>query len=64
MSELTIEMSLDNAAFEDDPAPEIARILRQLADKLEGRGIDDEILLWDINGNRVGKAVIVMDDDG
>jgi hypothetical protein len=63
MSELTIEMSLDNAAFEDDPAPEIARILRQLADKLEGRGIDDEILLWDINGNRVGKAVIVMDND-
>ncbi len=63
MSELTIEMSLDNAAFEDDPAPEIARILRQLADKLEGRGIDDEILLWDINGNRVGKAVITTDDD-
>ncbi|CRI66753.1 hypothetical protein THIOKS13070009 [Thiocapsa sp. KS1] len=63
MSELTIEMSLDNAAFEDDPAPEIARILRQLADKLEGRGIDDEILLRDINGNRVGKAVIVMDND-
>lgn len=63
MSELTIEMSLDNAAFADDPAPEIARILRQLADKLEGRGIDDEILLWDINGNRVGKAVIIMDND-
>jgi hypothetical protein len=63
MSELTIEMNLDNAAFEGDPAPEITRILRQLADKIEERGIYDEILLRDINGNRVGKAVIVMDDD-
>jgi hypothetical protein len=63
MSALSIDMKLDNAAFDEDPAPEIVRILRQLADRIESRGIDDEILLRDINGNRVGQAVITRDDD-
>ncbi|MEA3641894.1 MAG: hypothetical protein VBE63_18435 [Lamprobacter sp.] len=63
MSELTLGMSLDNAAFEDDPSFEITRILRDLADKIEQRGLQDEMILWDLNGNRVGKVAITRDDD-
>jgi len=63
MSELTLSMSLDNAAFEDDPSFEITRILRDLADKIEQRGLQDEMILWDLNGNRVGKVAITRDDD-
>lgn len=49
----------ENAAFEDAPASEIARILRKLADKLECDGCPDEddiFRLFDINGNRCGEA--------
>lgn len=61
MARLDIQILLDNAAFQDgegNPAegPEVARILRELA-----RRIDDErvaevwaLLLRDSNGNRVG----------
>lgn len=49
---VTIEFTTDNAAFEDDRAVEIARILRDLADKiLLGRTSGP---IRDINGNRVG----------
>lgn len=43
-----------NASFDDqDRRPEIARILRSLADKIES-GADDVGLIFDSNGNRVG----------
>jgi len=52
---LTIEINLDNAAFEDDP-DELSRILR----RFEKEHIDtlwdfrDSGRLFDINGNAVG----------
>lgn len=62
--QLTIDC--DNAAFLNDDynAPangqELARILRDLADKVES--FDDvsdfERVLYDVNGNRVGKATV------
>lgn len=56
---LTIEIKLDNAAFEDGGTEEIARILadmcEQLPDPLTTR-ID--YVMRDANGNTVGKARI------
>ena len=55
MFKLTIET--DNAAFDDDAGPEIARILRELADRMEtGLTIPNSVRLRDYNGNKVGVA--------
>lgn len=58
MFRLTIET--ENAAFEETPASEIARILRGLAEKLERDGVPDGPdncwRLRDVNGNTVGTA--------
>ena len=54
-----LEIETGNAAFDDAPASEIARILRRLADRLENVGAPecgDEFTLHDYNGNRVGWA--------
>ena len=56
---LTLEMS--NAAFVDaGEANELARILRELADRLEDSPLvdGDEYRLRDYNGNTVGKAEV------
>jgi hypothetical protein len=47
-----------NAAFADGNAPaEVARILRNLADRIEGRAcLPDSVRLFDSNGNTVGFA--------
>lgn len=53
-------VSLGNAAFEDQPELEVARILRNVADKLEQGETDG----WcrDINGNPVGSWSIARED--
>jgi hypothetical protein len=54
MNLVKIHMKTDNAAFEDEgKATEIARILRELAGRIESEGIN-YALLRDVNGNRVG----------
>lgn len=59
---LTITINLDNAAFGDDDtgrAYETARILSTLADDLIRRTFEALPLnLRDVNGNKVGKAVV------
>jgi hypothetical protein len=45
-----------NAAFDENPAGEVARILRELADRIESRGDEGRIPLMDINGNTVGEC--------
>lgn len=56
----TMHVELDNAAFEGDPKPELARILRHEADRMERgdyyRGHSQTIL--DVNGNDVGRGKI------
>lgn len=49
---LKLKIATDNAAFEDDPGDECAKILRAVASKLEDghRGG----VIFDTNGNRVG----------
>lgn len=63
----TITIECNNAAFDDDACgPELARILRELADELEsgggaiGAGMAKR--LYDINGNRVGAAEMFAQD--
>lgn len=56
---VTIQIHTESAAFD---APfghsETARILRQLADRLENHEIDGESRIADINGNCVGRALV------
>jgi hypothetical protein len=63
MSRFRLSIEIDNAAFfneigKADPAPELVRILRELADRLES-GEDPSALLHirDVNGNMVGQAL-------
>lgn len=52
----TIKIVMDNAAFEDSGGTELARILRDLADKSENSCLDaiKNSGVYDINGNKVG----------
>jgi hypothetical protein len=55
-----LKIDTGNAAFEDDPNYELARILRAVADKVENGHADGRC--YDINGNKVGSwAVGVVD---
>lgn len=57
---LTITIDTGNAAFTGMAGLECARILRELAERIEGIDVIDEdfdpIRLRDINGNRVGEC--------
>ncbi len=50
----TIQINMTNAAFED--TREVSRILRVLADNVDGRDLlpGETITLRDVNGNPVG----------
>jgi hypothetical protein len=54
---LTLTMKCDNAAFDEFPGVEQARILRELAESLYN-GETGTIPLYDSNGNRVGEAKV------
>lgn len=56
-----LSIDCDNEAFTDDPTAEVARILRNLADRLTGASPDEDYPLRDVNGNRVGKAEFTND---
>lgn len=64
MKSVTITIRTENAAFEDapgpDPGPEVSRILRQLARKLQERPFYDLSgeKLFDVNGNHVGEVKV------
>ena len=59
-----IEFTTGNDAFSAEPATEIARILRQLADLIDSGMATDETPLRDINGNRVGVCRITSEREG
>ena len=60
---ITITLNTDNAAFEDDPGAEVARILRRLANDLALQCQDGTTNLRDVNGNKVGICEIVDDSE-
>jgi hypothetical protein len=53
-----LEINTDNAAFDGAPLLEVARMLRDLASHLEDAGDTINLPLYDVNGNRVGFAVL------
>ena len=62
---LEISVTLTGSAFYDDngqpnPGPELARILRQLADRAEGIDPEwgDSAPLYDVNGNKAGSFTL------
>lgn len=59
-----LKIKTANAAFHDhdgkpQAAPEVARILRELATALENDSPMIEYALRDVNGNRVGTAQLI-----
>jgi len=52
-----IHIHMDNAAFDQAPASELGRILRDLASNIEQTGAE-EAVLRDSNGNAVGAFCI------
>lgn len=62
-----LEIKTGNAAFDDgQKGPELARIIRNLADELADSGDVGEGYTWnlyDLNGNYVGSADVDDDDD-
>ena len=60
---LTLTLELGNSAFEPEAGPEVARILRYLADTFEDtlvvspRG-PEPLSIRDVNGNTVGQVTI------
>ena len=53
---VSIKLECSNEAFDGANGGEIARILRKLADKIDGTDVADRsIALCDINGNVVGE---------
>ena len=57
MNKIIISINTANSAFEGNEGKEVARILRELADKLEHGGQPSSVR--DINGNKVGTVDII-----
>ena len=65
MAHFTINISTDGAAFDGQDLPfEIARILTDIALKVDNRGVDIGYFqtIRDINGNDVGRWALKEDD--
>jgi hypothetical protein len=58
----TLRIATDGAAFDDDPGPELARILRAQAALIEG-GMTESTHVRDINGHTVGSWAITGDTE-
>jgi len=58
MPELWITIKMDNAAFDDDPDQELARVLREIVAHIDRYGYNPEGRLRDANGNTCGELRI------
>ena len=63
MDIVKLEICIDNAAFHDNGSQhhEVARILRDLAQKIDNYPMVDDAILHDINGNKVGEYQTVYE---
>ncbi|MCQ4311725.1 hypothetical protein NAV33_07425 [Pseudomonas stutzeri] len=59
MEHIRINIETGNSAFEDEPATEVARILRKLADQFENGDFPQTVR--DINGNLCGEVIVSLD---
>ena len=67
MSLYKIEIDLDNDAFQGQEgmeAMEVSRILEELVLKMNQTGVLGDTSLRDLNGSRVGQAVLELDEEG
>ena len=67
MANLRMSINLDNAMFEDNAAPKISRIFKDLSDYSKDAIINEDSMtiekpLKDSNGNKVGYLIIEMAD--
>ena len=67
MANLRMSINLDNAMFEDNAAPEISCIFKDLSDYSKDAIINEDSMtiekpLKDSNGNKVGYLIIEMAD--
>lgn len=63
--EFTVSIACNGAAFDgENSGAEIARILRQIAERIEldSEGVEFSMNLRDVNGNTVGDAVMTVQD--
>lgn len=62
---IKIQINVGNDAFQPAPEPELARILRKLADAIEASGDIENVTapLYDINGGFVGYLTVYGGDD-
>lgn len=49
-----LEIALVGEAFDPDPGPELARLVRKVADRVEHDPVGSSGAVLDLNGNRVG----------
>lgn len=59
MENIKIRIDTANSAFDEAPATEVARILRDLAECFE-QGDEVEGALRDINGNFCGEVIVTV----
>ena len=67
MANLRVSINLDNAAFEDNAAPEISRIFKDLSDYSRDAIINEDSMpiektLRCINGSEIGYMIIEVRD--
>ena len=63
MKAIKLTIGTENAAFFGDPGPEVAKILRELAEMFAHQseaGIPSAITLRDCNGNKVGLCIVEL----
>lgn len=61
--EFEMKIHSSNAAFEENPAGEVARILRDIANDIEGSHTYCEGNCRDLNGNTVGSFSFEVDEE-
>lgn len=65
MARFSVQMSCNSPAFVPDPQPEVVRVLRSIADKIEREGLSGFFeTIRDAQGNDVGRFAIKNDDGG
>lgn len=64
MSKFILTFSIDNAAFDENPAREVSRILAEVATTIESNDTVPDYFqnIRDINGNIVGTYAVKSDD--
>ena len=54
----TLRVACNNAAFDNDPSEELARILRAVADRFETESYHALRKVYDVSGNEVGQYTL------